>query len=197
MSSLATIRLAALAALSLISAHAAVFDFESVPSGAVTTFTVTEGGITATFTVSSGAFFVAPGFFATLSGQVLLDMDPALHTLSITFSQPLSGLSLVFALNNSLGLGQLTLTAYSGGLSGAVVGSVSASGTVPDGFDYPEGSLTFSGPTFDAITLQSDQQDFAIDNLTVHGVGGPEIPEPSTVALVLIGLVGALARRRW
>jgi hypothetical protein len=80
--------------------HARRFDFDATPVGTTVSFSLTSGGVTATFaSPDPGAFFVTDAFFATLSGHVLLDDDRFAHVLLVTFSRPLSAISLAFALS--------------------------------------------------------------------------------------------------
>lgn len=180
---------------------AAVFDFETTP-GAVTPFSATSSGLTATFSSPGGAvFFAVTPFFplgiglATLSGNVLLhpiNADPLTNELDVVFSSPIQFLTLNFA-TTAIPTDTLSLTALTGGLGGMVVGSATVMGSIPPGLLFPEGVLTFSGPSFDAVSLTSTlgQFNFFLDNLNTTA-----ILEPSTMMLSIAGLTVLAYRRR-
>jgi hypothetical protein len=131
---------------------------------------------------------VQPSPFSTLAGRVLMESDPTAGPLTITFSAPLTGISLRFGLNSPFAPGSLMLQALNGV---TMVGSVSAPGTVPSGFLFPEGSISFAGAAFNSVVLSSTAPDFAIDNINASVV-----PEPATVWLVGSGALLVAARRR-
>jgi hypothetical protein len=174
------------------SAAAQTFDFETTPAFTAVPFSATSGGLTATFTSPLG-FMVQPSPFSTLTGRVLLESDPTAGPLTITFSAPLTGISLLFGLNAPFAPASLTLQALMGV---TVVGSTSAPGVVPPGFIFPEGSLAFSGATFNSVMLSSTAPDFAIDDIVARQA--TVVPEPATVWLFGCGalLVVGVARRR-
>jgi len=62
------------------------------------------------------------------------------------------------------------------------VGSANATGTIPPGFGFPEGTLSFSGPTFNSVVLSTTAFNFAVDNIVVNPVVNP-VPEPSTLVM--------------
>jgi hypothetical protein len=170
----------------LLHAGDVVFDFDNpAPSSSTTPLSVTVNGLTATFTSSpdAGGFMVLnqAGFFSSLTGNFLIDSAP--ETLTISFSSPQASISLDFATgdDNALNL--------SASLLGSPVGTQSATGTIPAGFDLPEGVLTFSGGTFDTVVLSSATPSFAIDNIDVND--GLSSPAPEPGSLLLCG--GALA----
>jgi hypothetical protein len=177
-----------------VPASATQFTFDTLTPGTATTFDYTVDGVTATFSSPDGPVFITgPSFFDSLTGQALFDNDPGFHTLIISFTQPTNFLSLNFALNTQ-STGALFYSLFSGGTGGLAIDSGLASGTVPDGFPFPEGVLSVStGSFFDTVVLSSNVSDFAIDNVTTS-----EVPEPATSATLLLGLaiVAAAARRR-
>ncbi len=107
--------------------------------------------------------------------------------LSISFSQPIEQVQLLFSLNTFDDTVTLDLATNAGG-------NTSATGTIL-AFDFPEGSLTFSEAPFTSIVLSTSAPDFAIDQLIVQTAAA--VPEPGTVTIVLSGLAAlALIRRR-
>lgn len=166
---------------------ATVFTFDSDPNGQSTAFTDTVGGLSVTFSSPNdpGGFSIGPSFFSTLTGQILADPGPANVNsipLRLSFSSLLTDVSLLFA-TNSNGPVPITLMAYLGGTGGTLVGTSTVSGTIPNGFTFPEGSISFSGSVFDTIVLSSGAQDFAIDN-----VSATVVPEPGQLGMVALGL---------
>jgi hypothetical protein len=190
--------LAALSALTFASpaaATTATFNFDSDVIGTSTIFANTNNGVTATFSspADPGGFAVSLSFFQSLTGNVLLNPGPAATNqipLTISFSQPVTSISLLFAVNTSnAGLDGLSLLTNAGG-------SVSAFGSVPGGFFFPEGSLSFSGAAFTSVVLSSAGLDFAIDNVVVSDAAAT--PLPAALPLFATGLAGLgwFARRR-
>jgi PEP-CTERM motif len=186
------------------------FNFNSLdptenPTGSITStpFSLTSSGVTATFSspADPGAFSVlSPAGFLSFTDDVLISSPgggsgPALE---VDFSQPLSSFTGDFA---TFGDGALTVTALSGP-GGSMVGGSSATGTVsvtdPVDFPFPEGTITFNGGTFSSIIL-SDATDpaFALGDFSVT-TAPTHVPEPSTLALMGLGLAAAalFGRRR-
>jgi len=172
-------------------AHAGVvtFDFEADITGTTTQFTDTISGLSATFssTPDAGGFTImALSGFQSLTGNILIDTAP--ETLTIAFSAPLTDISMDFA---TFGPGTASLNAFTGGSGGTLVGSNSASGTVPGGgFDLPEGVLGFTG-TFDTVVLSATTANFAIDNVAATDPP-PPVPEPGSL-LLCTGALAALS----
>jgi hypothetical protein len=174
----------------------AVFNFNSDPIGPdfygpSTTFSNTSNGLTATFSspAFAGGFAVAlvPFFAPPFSGNILYDpgrIPISNIALEVAFSSNLTSISMDFATD---GAGPFDLTAFKGGVP---VGSVVATGTIPAGFQYPQGSITFSGVAFDSIELTAPgTPHFAIDNLDAVIA----TPEPTSLVLLGTGLLGLLA----
>ncbi len=184
-----------------VQAQSSVFDFESVALGTATSFTDINNGLAATFSTPSdpGGFAVGSSFFQTLTGNILASPGPAGQShvpLDITFDQPLSSFSLNYATDDfQSAASPITMSLYSGGLSGTLIGSMTETGVVPAGGFYPEGVFSFSGgQAFDAVSLSAAPTHyFAVDNLKCRGA----VPEASPLALLGLGLpaLGLLARR--
>ena len=175
----------------LLHAGPVTFDFENILAGTPTSFPDTVNGLLATFSSSpdAGGFMVAsmPGFFQSLSGNVLIDSAP--ESLPIVFGAPLTDISLDFATFDTQAL---NLSAF---LLGSPVGSSSATGTVPAGFSLPEGVLSFSGATFDTVVLSSLTPNFVVDNVAATdppAIDAPAVPEPGSF-LFCAGALAALS----
>ena len=208
----------------------------------VTPFTDTDGGLSAAFSQfttlqgPTGAFYVAPaasegiGSDAGLGGNVLVGSpDGGLpDTLAVQFSRPLTDVSLDFA--GIVGYEtppadgfpalffssapEVTLSAFSGGPGGTLVGSVQSTGVLQADGLY-EGPLSFQGGTpFDAITVAEtaptpsvtghlpggafvSQGDLYLDNIAATPALAA-VPEPSPFALLALGLLpgGLVVRKR-
>jgi len=173
----------------LLHAGVVTFDFEADITGTATQFTDTIGSLSATFSSApdAGGFSIqAFGNFQSLTGNFLIDAAP--ENLTIVFGAPQSSISMNFGTS---GPGTLSLSAFTGGAGGTLVGSSAASGTPPGGeFILPEGVLSFNGGTFDTVVLSATSADFAIDNVAV--VDPPAVPEPGSFMLCA-GALAALA----
>jgi len=182
-------------ALAASSAQATTFNLDGVAAGTGTPLTLTSDGISATLSSAAdpGGFDIALSFFSFTSGNVILTPGPAgacCLALDIKFSQTMTSFSAPFGTD---GLGPLALLAE---LSGASIGGTTAVGMVTGDFNFPEGTISFSGAAFDQIVL-SDSTDpyFAIGSFAA--AGPTNVPEPNTLALFGLGLVGVgLSRRR-
>lgn len=199
-----SLALAASAALALGSASAQaapLFTFETDAFDASSPFASTSQGLTATF---AGSAFADPGAFAIsfnstsgplplyarLSGGLLTtslsSLDPS-SPLRIIFSQPVTSISLAYALGSRTGT--LSLSTNGGG-------SVASVGSVSTGYSYAEGLLSFSGAAFTVATLSTQAAGLAVDNIGVN-VAAAAVPEPATLLLVsgLVAGAGLLRRR--
>jgi hypothetical protein len=185
-------------------AAAILFDFEDQAVDAQTPLTITSGGLSAAFAgpsaVDPGAFavgfnisngpFAAP--YRTLTGA-FLTVGPAFGAtgspLTITFSAPLSAISLLFALDDPAHATSLTLTTDAGG-------TTSSTGALSADFRYPEGTLAFSGAAFTTVTLSSSAIDFQVDDVRATLQATASVPEPASFAMLGAGLAAFIAQRR-
>jgi hypothetical protein len=171
-------------------AATATFNFDADTTGTATPFSDTNTGITASFSGSTGdpgGFAVTPisGSFSTLTGNALLDPGPAGKQnipLNISFSQPITSISFVFALDDPTNTTSMSFS-NNAGASGSVTGNI------PTGFRNPEGSLTFTGPAFTSVTLSSLALFFAVDDIVVT-TATSVVALPATLPLFATGLVG-------
>jgi hypothetical protein len=162
-------------------AAASDFNFNSMTPGSTIPLLSADQGNTATFASPDGSVFsVLPSFFSSLTGNVLLDTDGNQHQLYILFNESVSSVVVSFALDGNAS-SSLSLLAFSGGVTGANVGSALSNGSVPIGFSFPEGTISFSGAMFDTVLLTSSAPGFAIGNLTTT-------PVPEATFLDLVGL---------
>jgi hypothetical protein len=171
-------------------AIAAPITFTYPVIGTPTPFSTSAGGITATFSSphDSGGFFTGPSAFVTIPGAVVFDSglgSDAFVPLDITFSAPVNSISFAFGLS-ATGPGTLDLKAFNGG---NLVGSTSATGTVPPNDVLAQGLLSFTGVAFDSIVI-SDQVDpgIAVGTVTVNAT--TPVPEPAGFAVLGIGFAG-------
>jgi hypothetical protein len=198
-----------------IRAQAVLFDFDTgtppLFAGLSIPLTQTSGGITANFSSPSGnAFSVQTDgttFFhlSQFSGKYLYPNNQNRNVLSIAFSQPLVGVSLVFATveyqDNAEIPSLVELTAHSGATT---VGTTTARGAYL-GDTYPMGTLTFSsaGQPFDTIDIVVPYTPvgttvFLADNITVQtaSTASGSVPDgatvPGTPLTVEIGIGGAI-----
>jgi len=157
-----------LTAMCAIPLYAGSVFLNVVPQGTSTTFSETNNGITATFSSSAdpGGFTITGGFIGS-DPEALFDPGPAGASdiaLDIGFDTSLDSFSTDFILD---GPGDFDLSAYSGGLSGTLVGTASESSG---------SSISFAGGGFDTVVLTSPSTPFfAIANVDVTS----GVPEPS------------------
>ncbi len=185
-------------ALAAPAAIAAPITFTDPVIGTPTPFPTSAGGITATFSAPAphdpGGFFTGPSTFVTIPGSVVFNSglgSDAFVPLDIAFSAPVTSVSFRFGLDVK-GSGTLDLKAFNGG---SLVGSTSATGTVPPNDVLGQGLLSFNGAAFDSIEL-SDQVDpgFAVGTVTVNTT--TPVPEPAGLAVLGIGFAGLVFARK-
>jgi hypothetical protein len=181
------------------SAYASVtFDFETIPQGTPTPFSITSDGITATFSSPDGSVFLvldSTGLTTTLAGNVAVDPGFTRYPLDIVFSEPMASVTMKFApvLGTPL-RSTLLLSAFAGGTAGILVGTASAvGGPAPPTF-FPEGVISFEGSSFDAVRLTADVESFAIDDVRVFSAA--EVPELTSFTLSVTGIGASLALGR-
>ena len=166
--------------------------------------------------------------FANMSGNIFIDFgnDP----LQIQLSKSETSIALDFALRfpASCAFGgvscypQSTPTSliadfYSGGVNGTLVGTQTITGIIPNGYEFPDGVLNYSGAAFDTVALTTSNFNyallscsptnlaagtcqgshlapvaFAVDNVSI----ATGVPEPATLPLLAAGLLGLAALRR-
>ena len=192
---------AALAVLALsaalpASAQTTTFNF-AADTGKTTTFTDTVGGLSATFSspFDPYIFAVQSSYFSNIAGNILgLGQAGANNVpLDIALSASQSKVSLNFGLNG-FDTSTLTITAYSGGLTGTKIGSQNATGSIPGGeFLFPEGSVQFaSASPFDTLEITSTAQNLAVGNIQLSAPGNAPVPEaPTPVSLGLLLVLGS------
>jgi hypothetical protein len=192
-----------------------VWNFDN-SSASGTPFSETSNGVTATFSATPGSpfygvypglsqFEIEPvtGLFSSLTGNALGNFYDGRWILTVDFAEATS-ISLLFATVQSgddthPNAGVFTLSAFE---HGTPVGTVSATGTVAQGFnhpgaDHPEGSIGLAGVLFDEVKMSSNTDSFVVDDIhltrAVEVVG---IPEPTSLLLLSCGLVVVAAMRR-
>ena len=189
------------------SANAILFDFDNAPLHSNLPLSLTADGLTATF--SPGAYgysiqeanvlgFTPVGF----SGYVIYPNTIYQSDLTITFSQPLTGFSIMYAPEEygSDASAIMRATAY---LNGANVGTNTTTANPPG--TWPTGTLSFTAvQTFNSVVVHWDSAPsgtenwgpiFMADNMNVT-LAPSVVPLPAALPLFATGL-GALGLLGW
>lgn len=169
-----------------VGAQSVIFDFDTgapaLTNGQNTPFDQTSGGITAHFSSPSGAAFsiqtdATTGWkLSKFSGHYLNANNINGNALDISFSRPLTGITLTFATADFQQVEIPTtvrLTAYLGSTGTPAVGSASAHGTYATD-TMPMGTLSFDsgGQPFSVVEIAIPSQPlaapaFLVDNVAV------------------------------
>jgi hypothetical protein len=158
--------------------------FDSTPA------TITsQNGYTVTFSSSqdgaNGGFYVGnnSGLFTSLGAEVLVDPGLGGDTLTLTFSQAITGLSFNFGVADLLALnGDDTLTVSDGSTT------TQFNAALQNGDLYPTGSAAFSDLAgFTTVSITAPEEFI---------IGLTDVPEPASVAMLGAGLLGLMAMRR-
>ncbi len=176
---------------------AGLFDFESMSTGAIGGFALTDGGVTGTFSASSAAAHQVQELGGSApTGWLSRSLLPELFLTNHTFVTFNVGLTLIAFQFGDFGTedDMMHLRAYDS--SNVLVGSAdvfySASLTIPG--DVGNIGVTTAGGPIMSIEFwedgQSQQNDIYVDNMRFNAV-----PEPATMAALALG-AGALIRRR-
>jgi len=183
-----------------------LFAFENESLGVKTPITLPDDGVNdgpgpllATFDSPQGlgAFSfnnAGIGNFTLMTG-VYLSANGYGYTLDITFPSALADLTLDFYLYG--GPTALNYTLLDGGVDGTLVATGSAPETISDATPtLVEGVLSDTpAGVFDTIVLTAGPGAFiGIDNLSVDTPN--PVPEPTSIALLTVGLLGGGAARR-
>jgi uncharacterized protein (TIGR03437 family) len=190
------------------SAQTATFDFDTgTPAlqGGQQCPEQTAGGITARFTSDTPFVVQNPGTtwrMSRFSGKYLSQIDLQQHTLTISFSQRLSNISLTFA-TNDLEIEvptSIILTAFLDSTSAAPVGSVRTRGAYTGTETYPSGVVTYDsgGRPFNIVQFRIDPQAkgasvYFLDNIRVTPLAATPGTISSHVSAASYAIGGALA----
>ncbi|MEQ1691570.1 MAG: PEP-CTERM sorting domain-containing protein [Gemmatimonas sp.] len=173
------------------------FEGMGLASGTAVTTPFVQGGVTidlqGAFAGSGLLYFPSSGFAMYNYGGGAIENAQ----ITMSFTGPTRAAAFQFATD----AGRVTFNAWSGA---NVVGSIAQNFPRVDdlsnacwwGFEFP--AITFDRLTIDMKPAEGSTLAFGFDNLQVPVVVTSTVPEPSTVALVSLGLLGlgAAARRR-
>lgn len=190
-----------LMSLTRLSQAQSLYTFDSgVTPGTSTPFSLTNNGVTAQFSTTSGAFIIETQsgmqFASPFSGNYLFDTSTppdANIPLIVNFSTMLNSVTVDFATD---GPSIFQVAAFDGTTP---VGTNGIAGSLPGGFIFPQGILSFSGANFNELEFSdSTAPAFAIDNLSVTTIpSAAPLPRDAALGLAAIFAVAALINRRW
>lgn len=193
-----------LVAANSLAAFAAVFNFESTPTGTgLTTLAVTDSGITATITRPGATFGIAD--ISGAGGPVAFGsrtLEPFSGGIGATpfvvdFSALQSSVSVSMGDFSPSDVDTLVLKAYSGpGGTGTLLGTTTVVLPNTSGFDVA--TLTTAFPSIASVTIIGGSVDFPnsvyYDNITTSAGATPDASP--TVGLLILAIIGMIMLRR-